>query len=79
MKNTSDTSQHFFPFFRENFFRQTAQKPAYQTAEQKQPQILQICIGIKPQGHPDQISLCQLKFLFPVQKIPSCQQKRQKQ
>ena len=49
-----------------------------QTASGNHPKKAYIIISIKPQRHPDQISLRQLILPEAVQQVPACQRKRQK-
>ena len=48
------------------------------TASGNHPKKAYIIISIKPQRHPDQISLRQLILPEAVQQVPACQRKRQK-
>ena len=60
-------------------FRQQEAHPVIeQAASQHDPEKAHIVPGIKPQGHPDEISLCQFEPLQPVEQIPAGQRQRQK-
>ena len=60
-------------------FRQQEAHPVIeQAASQHDPEKAHIVPGIKPQGHPDEISLCQFEPLQPVEQIPAGQRQRKK-
>ena len=69
-----------FPHFRGVFFCKYQADPIIkETASGYHPQEADVKISIKPQGHPNQISLCQLILSAFVKNQPARQCERQKQ